>query len=178
MDRFWSLTPRAPEYKRVTEVKDGNTRNSIDALEHDEELRADIHRPCQKYSFIAMVAYLFYIPLYIAGPITSFNSFSSCIERKQQSHSLPQLMRMLARVLLMGIVLEVSVHFFYYTAISESGLRHNHPPAFPINTSQFALIFFLSSALLQAPPLNATYLLECAQWKFFGVATSCCTTCF
>ncbi len=94
---------------------------SVDELEHAEESRADIHRPCHKYSFVAMVAYLFYIPLYIAGPITSFNSFSSCMWRRQQSHSFAKLLRMLARVFVMGIALEVSVHYFYYIAISEAG---------------------------------------------------------
>jgi hypothetical protein len=53
--------------------------------------------------------------------VTTFNSFSSCIERRQQSHDLPQLLRMLARVIVMGIALEVIVHFYYYTAISEAG---------------------------------------------------------
>ena len=45
----------------------------------------------------------------------------SCIERRQQSHDMPKLLRMLARVIVMGVALEVMVHFFYYTAISEAG---------------------------------------------------------
>ena len=177
MDRFWSLTPRAPEYKRVTEDKEGSIANSSDALEHEEDSRADVHRPYHKYSFIAMVAYLFYIPLYIAGPITSFNSFSSCMERKQQSHSLTKLMRMLARVFLMGIALEISVHFFYYTAISESGARHIHPPTSPMKQWHVTVISLLPPTLPKAPLLNATCLLECMQWKFSGAAILCCTTC-
>lgn len=119
MDRFWSLSPRAVEYKRLNKEED--VSSGSDAMERAEESRADQHRPSHSYSFISMLAYLFYIPLYIAGPITSFNSFSSCIERRQQSHDMPKLMRMLARVFAMGIALEVSVHFLYYTAISEAG---------------------------------------------------------
>ncbi len=124
MDRFWSLAPRAAEYKRGSRGDDAG--GSSDALEHAEESRADQHLPCHKYTFISMVAYLFYIPLYIAGPITSFNSFSSCVERRQKSHDMPTLMRMLSRVIVMGVALEISVHFFYYTAISEAGAARKH----------------------------------------------------
>ena len=131
MDYFWSLAPRAAEYKRVSKDKSASTA-SVDELEHAEESRADIHRPSNKYSFLAMLAYLFYIPLYIAGPITSFNSFSSCMERRQQSHSMAKLLRMLARVFAMGIALEVSVHYFYYIAISEAGAHHRCCPPPPL----------------------------------------------
>jgi hypothetical protein len=172
MDRFWSLTPRPLEYKRVNEAKESSNPSSSDALEHDEEARADPHRPGQKYSFLAMVAYLFYIPLYIAGPITTFNSFSSCMERRQQSHGMPQLMRMLARVVVMGIALEVSVHFFYYIAISELGLLYIRsqprtqtvtrlPRATDLIHPSPTSFNSLPPALRQALPPDATYSRTC-----------------
>ena len=157
MDRFWSLSPRAVEYKRANKEED--VSSGSDAMERAEESRADQHRPSHSYSFISMLAYLFYIPLYIAGPITSFNSFSSCIERRQQSHDMPKLLRMLARVFAMGIALEVSVHFLYYTAISEAGMGFFfHTPTRSASLQHSPSFISLVDLVDQAQLLSATCL--------------------
>lgn len=93
MDRFWSLAPAPADLQHlqpagVRSVKgssssgggkiiglSGSASDSPDA-ERTEELRADVALSPDKYSVLCMLAYVFYIPLYIAGPIVSFNSFA------------------------------------------------------------------------------------------------------
>ena len=93
MDRFWSLGPAPADLQHlqpagVRSVKgssssgggkiiglSGSASDSPDA-ERTEELRADVALSPDKYSVLCMLAYVFYIPLYIAGPIVSFNSFA------------------------------------------------------------------------------------------------------
>lgn len=84
MDRFWSLAPADPEHVQLSlSTKNtssiiglsGNLSDSTDK-ERAEELRAEISLPSNSYSLLRMLAYVFYIPLYIAGPIVPFNSFA------------------------------------------------------------------------------------------------------
>ena len=82
MDRFWSVSPRAPEYKRPDkEGSDriiGGTSASSDLVQAErlEEERVDFAVAPHHYTLLRMLAYVFYIPLYIAGPIVSFNAFA------------------------------------------------------------------------------------------------------
>ncbi|EFJ25234.1 hypothetical protein SELMODRAFT_99787 [Selaginella moellendorffii] len=75
--------------------------------------------PANAYGLTAYFSYLFYAPLYIAGPVVSFNSFSS------QASSFRPLsfdqagaygIRWLACLLLM----ELMTHYFYYNAFATS----------------------------------------------------------
>ncbi len=90
MDRFWGLAPAPadlqqlqPAGTRPVKVSSGGkiiglsgvASDSPDA-ERTEELRADIALSPDKYSLLRMLAYVFYIPLYIAGPIVPFNAFA------------------------------------------------------------------------------------------------------
>ena len=45
-------------------------------MERAEELRADECLPSSSYTLLRMLAYVFYVPLYIAGPIVPFNTFA------------------------------------------------------------------------------------------------------
>jgi hypothetical protein len=141
IDRFWSLAP-ADQQQQQRPAKSSiiglsGASDSIDA-ERAEELRADERLPASKYCLLPMLAYVFYIPLYIAGPIVPFNTFArcticrplsliaarscfprdtlmlgSCMQRRQQSHTPPVLLRMLLRALGMAVVLDISLHYLY-----------------------------------------------------------------
>jgi hypothetical protein len=94
MDRFWSAAAAAEQLQQVQghgvrPVKGGGAGNSIIGLsgvandstdaeqrERAEEIRASAALPPTKYSLLHMLAYVFYIPLYIAGPIVPFNAFA------------------------------------------------------------------------------------------------------
>ena len=94
MDRFWSAATAAEQQQQLQgqglrPVKGGGADSSIIGLsgvandstdaeqrERAEELRASTALPPNKYSLLHMLAYVFYIPLYIAGPIVPFNAFA------------------------------------------------------------------------------------------------------
>jgi D-alanyl-lipoteichoic acid acyltransferase DltB (MBOAT superfamily) len=88
MDRFWSLAPADQQHASARPVKSSNgggggkiiglsgVASDSPDLERIEELRADTCLPPHKYSLLHMLAYVFYIPLYIAGPIVPFNAFA------------------------------------------------------------------------------------------------------
>ncbi|KAK1301266.1 hypothetical protein QJS10_CPB12g00973 [Acorus calamus] len=75
-----------------------------------------------KYSFITYVCYLVYAPLYIAGPIISFNSFASQLDMPQKSWSARQVTWYGGRWILCLFLMELMTHFFYYNAFAISGL--------------------------------------------------------
>lgn len=84
--------------------------------------------PLSAYSLTNFFAYAIYPPLYIAGPIMSFNDFTWQIryptpptQRALISYSI----RFLACLLTMELVL----HYLYVVAIKDSGAWHGDTPA-------------------------------------------------
>jgi hypothetical protein len=51
--------------------------------------------------------YLFYPPLYLAGPILTFNAFASQMRRPQTTYRLPAILKYIARLLASWLALEV-----------------------------------------------------------------------
>eukprot|EP00164_Ancoracysta_twista_P009693 GFYU01014429.1.p1 GENE.GFYU01014429.1~~GFYU01014429.1.p1 ORF type:complete len:569 (+),score=149.51 GFYU01014429.1:143-1849(+) len=49
--------------------------------------RQECHQPLQSYNYVLYMVYLYYPPLYLAGPTVTFNAFSSQMARQQDSHS-------------------------------------------------------------------------------------------
>ncbi|XP_010276194.1 PREDICTED: putative membrane-bound O-acyltransferase C24H6.01c isoform X2 [Nelumbo nucifera] len=78
--------------------------------------------PIKKFSFSVYMCYLVYAPLYIAGPIISFNAFASQLDMPQKNVSVGQMAWYGLRWVLSLFLMEVMTHFFYYNAFSISGL--------------------------------------------------------
>ena len=73
----------------------------------------------QQYSFINFFAYNFYGPLYIGGPILSYNSFIKQVYSPHSNHSIWELFKMTARILIYFAGMEIALHFSYQYAISQ-----------------------------------------------------------
>ncbi|KAI0492408.1 hypothetical protein KFK09_026679 [Dendrobium nobile] len=82
----------------------------------------------RQYSFITYIAYLLYAPLYIAGPIVSFNAFASQLDVPQRSHSVGDVAFYGLRWVLCFVLMETMTHFFYYNAFATSGLWRQLSP--------------------------------------------------
>ncbi|XP_064942484.1 membrane-bound O-acyltransferase gup1-like isoform X1 [Musa acuminata AAA Group] len=81
-----------------------------------------------KYSFSMYLCYLIYAPLYIAGPIVSFNAFATQMDMPQKNYSLGQIIRYGLKWILNLLLMEAMTHFFYYNAFAVSGSwRHLSP---------------------------------------------------
>ncbi|KAK9087548.1 hypothetical protein Syun_029942 [Stephania yunnanensis] len=75
-----------------------------------------------KYSFMMYLCYLVYAPLYIAGPIVSFNAFASQLDTPQKNFSLRSVAWYGLRWALSFCLMEMITHWFYYNAFVISGL--------------------------------------------------------
>ncbi len=75
----------------------------------------------REYDFITYIAYLFYIPLLIAGPVMSYNAFYSYVMKKPQRESTTkQSLWYLFRVLLYGVLLDISLHFMFPNGFNDA----------------------------------------------------------
>ncbi|XP_071937131.1 membrane-bound O-acyltransferase gup1 isoform X4 [Coffea arabica] len=75
-----------------------------------------------KFSFAVYLCYLVYAPLYIAGPIISFNAFASQLDTPQKNYSSKQVVWYGFRWILSLFLMELMTHFFYYNAFAISGV--------------------------------------------------------
>lgn len=122
----------------------------------NEKDRVDMPAKMQDYSLLNYMAYVLYTPLYLAGPIITFNDFIH-----QQKYSTPSLR--VKRTLLYAIRLvfailcmEVVLHYFYVVAISKTsslGSWANDTPA------QLAVIGYFN--------LHIIWLKLLIPWRFF-----------
>ncbi|KAK7343407.1 hypothetical protein VNO77_12121 [Canavalia gladiata] len=81
-----------------------------------------------KFGYITYLCYLVYAPLYIAGPILSFNAFASQLDVPQNTHSVRNVALSGFRWVLILLLMELMTHVFYYNAFANSGLwKHLSP---------------------------------------------------
>ncbi|EAL63159.1 membrane bound O-acyl transferase family protein [Dictyostelium discoideum AX4] len=78
------------------------------------------HQPMEHYSFSHFLAYIFYIPLYIAGPITTFNAFTAQVYNPQKTYSFGDLVKASIKILLVFLGLEICLHYCYYHSFDKS----------------------------------------------------------
>ncbi|KAI4357796.1 hypothetical protein L6164_001722 [Bauhinia variegata] len=75
-----------------------------------------------KFAYTIYLCYLVYAPLYIAGPILSFNAFASQLDAPQNSNSLKNVIFYGFRWVFSLLLMELMTHLFYYNAFAISGL--------------------------------------------------------
>lgn len=85
-----------------------------------------VHR--DSYSFNTYLCYLLYAPLYIAGPIVSFNAFAKQLASPQKNYSIGQTAWYGCKWLLDFFLMEAMTHFFYYNAFAISGVWRQLSP--------------------------------------------------
>eukprot|EP01100_Stratorugosa_tubuloviscum_P014000 TRINITY_DN7252_c0_g1_i1.p1 TRINITY_DN7252_c0_g1~~TRINITY_DN7252_c0_g1_i1.p1 ORF type:complete len:597 (+),score=141.67 TRINITY_DN7252_c0_g1_i1:46-1791(+) len=100
LDYYWMLNK-----KPVAELKISSRT--------EYRLRQETSLSKEHYCFINYWIYLFYPPLYIAGPIVSYNAFVSQIYECQKTYSITQIMKLLVGVLSYTLIVEILLHFSY-----------------------------------------------------------------
>ena len=132
--------------------------NSVDQR-HDVPARLDYksrqntNLPIRDYSFSNFLAYIFYVPLYIGGPIISFNAFVSQLKISQTAYTFRELISYgIFRLGLIFLLMEVFLHSLYSNAItasqSESILSRLQPFSLAFAISLFTLLFMWMKFLL------------------------------
>ncbi|KAL0335361.1 UNVERIFIED_CONTAM: Flap endonuclease 1 [Sesamum radiatum] len=75
-----------------------------------------------KFSFPIYLCYLVYAPLYIAGPIISFNAFASQLDSSQNIYLSREVIWYGFRWVFSVFLMELMTHLFYYNAFAISGV--------------------------------------------------------
>ncbi|XP_008456245.1 membrane-bound O-acyltransferase gup1 isoform X1 [Cucumis melo] len=75
-----------------------------------------------KFTFTIYLCYLVYAPLYLAGPIVSFNAFASQLDVPQNNYKLRHLAWYGLRWTFSFLLMELMTHLFHYNALAISGL--------------------------------------------------------
>jgi protein-cysteine N-palmitoyltransferase HHAT len=129
IDYHWSFRRR--EYQETLE-KHRKTCLECDEVRQIlcEKMLIEQPRNFEEYSLLHYLVYLFYIPLYFAGPIMNFNGFMGQYEKRILSldrdwKSTSMYALRLANALL---IMEVMNHFFYTNAISKQHLWSHLSP--------------------------------------------------
>ncbi|GAM17403.1 hypothetical protein SAMD00019534_005780 [Acytostelium subglobosum LB1] len=106
MDYYWMMMKRP-----VVDTKDKD-----DYFVLQETHLAHEHQ----YDITHYLAYIFYIPLYIAGPIITFNAFVGQVYAPQRTYTLAQLVKMSINIVLIFFAVEIGLHYSYYYSFDRS----------------------------------------------------------
>ncbi|GMN62213.1 hypothetical protein TIFTF001_031291 [Ficus carica] len=84
--------------------------------------------PDDKFVFSIYLSYLVYAPLYLAGPVVSFNAFASQLDVPQNNFSIRDVAWYGVRWIFSLLLMELMTHLFYYNAFAISrAWRHLSP---------------------------------------------------
>jgi len=123
MDYYWACQPQTPEDTGFAQLS--------------EKRRQSVAHPESMYSYMNYIAYVLYPPLYIAGPIITFNDFmwqvsvlpsylavnemlkSVLQQRRPTPISSRSTMKYLLRFIISFMTMEFILHFMYVVAIKD-----------------------------------------------------------
>ncbi|KAL9000697.1 MAG: hypothetical protein Q9169_000733 [Polycauliona sp. 2 TL-2023] len=95
-------------------------KKQLDPSNLSERDRVDLPAKTEDYSFRNYFAYVLYSPLYLTGPIVTFNEYISQVRYTPRSITRERTMLYGIRFLISLLTMEVMLHFLYVVAISKS----------------------------------------------------------
>lgn len=110
LDYYWSL-----DYRGASPIE-----KQLDPAALSERDRVTIPASKRDYSFRNYLAYALYAPLYLTGPILTFNDYISQLRYRPHSIETNRTVRYAVRFLLCLLCMELILHFVYVGAISSS----------------------------------------------------------
>jgi D-alanyl-lipoteichoic acid acyltransferase DltB (MBOAT superfamily) len=138
MDYYWNLkTPRQED-----SIKEPTDKERINTPCHHAD-----------YNFSNYLAFVLYTPLYICGPIITFNDFISQIRQPSSKVNKSYILKYALRLVVVLLTMEVFLHFFYVVAISKA-------QAWKLDTPmELSMIGYIN--------LNIIWLKLLIPWRFF-----------
>lgn len=162
------LTNSITEKKAKTSEED-LSHNSLTAAElplnmnsssHlSERERLDAPLPLSNYSYKNYLAYLFYTPLYIVGPIMSFNDFIYQSKNTLPSINFKRNLVYGLRLIFCFLIMEVVLHYIYVVAVSKAKAWQGDSPF------QISMIGFFN--------LNIIWMKLLIPWRLFRFWALC-----
>ncbi|KAH3992911.1 hypothetical protein HBI56_199310 [Parastagonospora nodorum] len=145
LDYYWSLNSRN---------SNALEKKQLDPSNLSERDRVTISAKPQDFSFRNYFAYTMYSPLYLAGPIITFNDWIS--QQRYRPHSItPKRTTMyLIRFIVVLLTMEIMIHYMYMVAIF-----HAKPDWAQYTPAQLSMLGFLN--------LKHIWLKLLIPWRFF-----------
>lgn len=147
--------PSSPEISQLSlSSTDNQTKSYL-----SERQRLDVLLPISEYSYKNYFSYLFYTPLYIVGPIMTFNDFIY-----QSKHTLPSItfkrnFMYGLRLIFCFLSMEFVLHYIYVVAVSKAKAWHGDTPF------QISMIGFFN--------LNIIWMKLLIPWRLFRFWALC-----
>jgi protein-cysteine N-palmitoyltransferase HHAT len=95
-------------------------KKQLDPADLSERSRVSIPAKPGDFSFKNYLAYTLYAPLYLAGPILTFNDYISQLRYKPATITLERTTLYAIRFIMVLLTMEVLIHFIYAVAIAQS----------------------------------------------------------
>ncbi|KAF7593511.1 glycerol transporter [Aspergillus hancockii] len=161
MDYYWSLDYSASSPIEVSLlpphiklISDGYKKKQTDPAALSERDRVNIPAEPSAFNGRNYVAYILYSPLYLAGPILTFNDYISQQRFPPLSLTKSRVTRYAVRFLLTVLAMELILHFIYAVAISQA-----HPDWSLYSPGQLSMLGFFN--------LHIIWLKLLIPWRFF-----------
>ncbi|KAJ4290942.1 glycerol transporter [Kalmusia sp. IMI 367209] len=145
MDYYWSLNSRT-----------GNSleKKQLDPANLSERDRVSIPAKPNDFSFRNYFAYTLYSPLYLAGPILTFNDYISQLRYRPHSINPKRTLLYAVRFAIVLLTMEIMIHYMYMVAIF-----HAKPDWSPYTPAQLSMLGFFN--------LKHIWLKLLIPWRFF-----------
>lgn len=127
--------------------------NGSPSLLTDERARLIAPHHIQDYSLCNYIAYVAYTPLFIAGPIITFNDYFYQSQHTLPSISVKRIIMYAIRFVFSVLTMEVVLHYMYVVAVSKTKAWHDDTPF------QISMIGLLN--------LNIVWLKLLIPWRLF-----------
>ncbi|KAF2672135.1 glycerol:H+ symporter-like protein [Microthyrium microscopicum] len=111
MDYYWSLSSNGTN---------SSEKKQIDPADLSERDRVSIPAKPEDFTFRNYIGYTLYAPLYLTGPIITFNDFTSQMRYKLASITPDRTARYAVRFLVVFLTMEILIHYIYAVAISKA----------------------------------------------------------
>ncbi|CAO3608789.1 unnamed protein product [Cunninghamella blakesleeana] len=145
MDYYWQMNKPRSEYKKNDDNDDTTTLTDRD--------RIDIPCHATDYNFINFLAYILYTPLYLCGPIITFNDFISQIYIPSSNITKRFVTTYALRLIGVILVMEMTLHYIYVVAISKTKAWEGDSPL------EFSMIGYFNLVIIWMKLL--------IPWRFF-----------
>ncbi|KAJ4348410.1 glycerol transporter [Didymosphaeria variabile] len=145
MDYYWSMNSR---------IGNSLEKKQLDPSNLSERDRVAIPANPADYSFKNFFAYTLYSPLYLAGPIVTFNDYISQLRYRPHSITPKRTALYAIRFAIVLLTMEIMIHYMYMVAIF-----HARPPWDAYTPTQLSMLGFFN--------LKHIWLKLLIPWRFF-----------
>ena len=127
-DYYWSLLPQQSEFEILRDHVRSCDECSESIMTRCERIRIQESLVDSDYNFYNFVCYVLYVPLYVAGPIISFNDFISQMKHSSTIIDYKSTFIYALRWIGAFLLMEIMQHLFYVVAISKAQAWDNFTP--------------------------------------------------